>query len=129
MKKETEETKTNLNKLKDNVQTIVKKIKEEFTTLKNETGTGMEDLKKEIEILKANPVAEVKTEPAAEVKANSAPNDDLTSMKKETEEIKINLNKLKDNVQNVVKKIKEEMTANKTEIHTELDKIKSDMFA
>jgi predicted transcriptional regulator len=50
-------------------------------------------------------------------------------MKKETEETKINLNKLKDNVQNVVKKIKEEMTANKTEIHTELDKIKSDMFA
>jgi|694.fasta_scaffold115035_2 hypothetical protein len=89
----------------------------------------MEDLKKEIEILKANPVAELKTKPAAEVKANSAPNDDLTSMKKETEETKINLNKLKDNVQNVVKKIKEEMTANKTEIHTELDKIKSDMFA
>ncbi len=89
----------------------------------------MEGLKKEIEILKSNPVAEVKTEPAAEVKANSAPNDDLTSMKKETEETKINLNKLKDNVQNVLKKIKEEITANKTEINTELDKIESEMFA
>jgi uncharacterized protein YPO0396 len=44
-------------------------------------------------------------------------------MKKETEETNSNLNKLKDNVQNVVKKIKEEMTANNTNIQASLDKL------
>jgi hypothetical protein len=57
-----------LNKLKENIQTIVKKIKEEFTALKTETGTGMEGLKKEIDSLKFNPAAEVKAESAAEEK-------------------------------------------------------------
>jgi hypothetical protein len=57
-----------LNKLKENIQNIVKKIKEEFTALKTETGTGMEGLKKEIDSLKFNPAAEVKAESAAEEK-------------------------------------------------------------
>jgi hypothetical protein len=44
-------------------------------------------------------------------------------MKKETEETNSNLNKLKDNVQNIVKKIKEEMTAKNTNIQASLDKL------
>lgn len=44
-------------------------------------------------------------------------------MKKETEETNSNLNKLKDNVQNIVKKIKEEMTAQNTNIQASLDKL------
>ena len=75
------------------------------------------------------PSAEVKAQPTVEANQSPAFNDDLFNIKKETEETKTNLNKLKDNVQNVIKKIKEEMTANKTEINTELDKIESEMFA
>jgi len=44
-------------------------------------------------------------------------------MKKETEETNSNLNKLKDNVQNIVKKIKEEMTEKNTNIQASLDKL------
>lgn len=78
----------------------------------------MEGLKKDIDALKANPIAEVKAEPFAEAKPNPATNDDLINMKKETEETKANLNKLKENVQTIVKKIKEEFTSNKTETGT-----------
>ena len=87
-----------MNKLKENVQAVVKKIKEELTALKTETGTGIEGLKKDIVELKAHPVAEVKAEPAAELKPSPASSDDLTNLKKETEETKTNLNKLKENV-------------------------------
>ena len=95
-----------MNKLKENVQAVVKKIKEELTALKTETGTGIEGLKKDIVELKAhpvaevkvNPVAEVKAEPAAELKPSPASSDDLIILKKETEETKTNLNKLKENV-------------------------------
>ena len=48
--------------------------------------------------VKVNPVAEVKAEPAAELKPSPASSDDLIILKKETEETKTNLNKLKENV-------------------------------
>ncbi len=69
------------------------------------------------------PSAEVKAQPTVEANLSLAFCDDLAKMKKETEETNSNLNKLKDNVQNVVKKIKEEMTANNTNIQASLDKL------
>ena len=90
LKAKVDEANTAVTKLKESIQGILKKVKEEFTALKTETGTGMEGLKKDIDVLKAHPVADVKPNPAS--------NDDLINLKKETEETKTNLNKLKDNV-------------------------------
>ncbi len=69
------------------------------------------------------PSAEVKAQPTVEANQSPASNEDLAKMKKETEETNSNLNKLKDNVQNIVKKIKEEMTAKNTNIQASLDKL------
>ena len=69
------------------------------------------------------PSAEVKAQPTVEANQSPAFNEDLAKMKKETEETNSNLNKLKDNVQNIVKKIKEEMTAKNTNIQASLDKL------
>ena len=97
-----------------------------MTANKTETGTTIEGMNKEILAIKekihVSPATEVKAESKhVEANASLASNDDLINMKKEAEETKTNLIKLKENVQNVVKKIKEEMSTNKTEMLTELD--------
>ena len=52
----------------------------------------------------------------------------MAAIKKDSEETKASLNKLKENVQNVVKKIKEEFTANKTETAASLEEINKDLI-
>jgi hypothetical protein len=91
-----------LSKLKESVQGVVKKIKEEFTANKTETGTSIEGMNKEIIAIKSKidalPTAEVKADPASEVKPSLTSNEDIKNLKKESEETKTNLNKLKENV-------------------------------
>jgi predicted nucleic acid-binding Zn-ribbon protein len=93
-----------LSKLKESVQGVVKKIKEEFTANKTETGTSIEGMNKEIIAIKSKidalPTAEVKADPASEVKPSLTSNEDIKNLKKESEETKTNLNKLKENVYN-----------------------------
>ena len=91
-----------MSKLKESVQGVVKKIKEEFTANKTETGTSIEGMNKEIIAIKSKidalPTAEVKADPASEVKPSLTSNEDIKNLKKESEETKTNLNKLKENV-------------------------------
>ena len=52
-----EEINLNLNKLKESVQNILKKIKEDFKASKTETGTSIEGINKEITEMKAKIVS------------------------------------------------------------------------
>ena len=127
LKKECDDNKAALTKFKESVQNVVKKIKEEFTTNKTETITGFEGINKEIKAMQEK-LGDIRTaEPSVvDAKPSEPASADLTTIKKDAEETKTNLAKsvednkaalaeFKESVQGVVKKIKEEFTANKTE--------------
>ena len=49
--------------------------------------------------------------------------EEIAQLRKDSEENKTNLAKLKENLQNVLKKVKDEFTANKTETQTAIESI------
>ena len=96
MKAKVDEANAAVTKLKESVQGILKKVKEEFTASKTETGANIEGINKEIvsikEKLDSQPKAETKAEPVAEVpKSEPVNNEELSNLKKEAEETKVTL--------------------------------------
>ena len=134
----TEEVNSSVTKLKSSIQEILKKIKEEFTINKTETATAIENLQKEVKANSSNlnSGAPVLT---AEASAGNAlvelaalktlTEASQTELKAKIEEANGSVAKLKSSIQEILKKIKEEFTVNKSDTTSIIDNLTKEVNA
>lgn len=79
LKAKIEEANGSVAKLKNSIQEILKKVKEEFSANKTETASNIDGLKKEVNQIKENIALPVKPETAA--KDGKAENPELSSLR------------------------------------------------
>ena len=106
LRKDVEENKAQLVKMRENFQSVLKKVKEEFVALEAKTTSAevSAGTPSGIKVDKTADFSDFETFKAASIASEA-------DMRKKIDEASSSVTKLKDSIQNILKKIKEEFTA------------------